>query len=71
MITIDWTSLVIGAVAVLIVFYLIWILKPKKKKMDIQNLQKLVYDAGIHIAEAFKGIKELEKFFKDVKDAKD
>ena len=70
MITIDWLSLGIGAASVTLIVYLYWLIKPKKKKMDIGNLQKLVYETGIHITKAYKGIKELEKFFKEVKAAK-
>jgi len=66
MITIDYTSLIIGACSVTLIVYLIWILKPKKKKTNIQNLRKLVYDTGVSLTEAYKGIKQLEKFFGDV-----
>ena len=66
MITIDWISLLIGAGIVTLIVYLIWIIKPKKKKMGITNLKKIVYDAGIKQKEAYEGIKQLESFFKEV-----
>ena len=70
MITIDWISLGIGAGVVTLIVYLIYILKPKKKKTSIQNLKKLVYDTGLSLTEAYKGIKQLEKFFGDVEEMK-
>ena len=53
----------------ILVFYLIWIFKPKRK-VDINNLKKLVYETGININNAYKGIKELETFFKEVEKIK-
>ena len=70
MITIDWISLGIGAGVVTLIVYVLWILKPKKKKINIQNLKKLVYKTGLSLTEAYKGIKELEKFFGDVEEMK-
>ena len=70
MITIDWISLGIGAGVVTLIVYLIWIIKPKKKKTSIQNLKKLVYDTGLSLTEAYKVIKQLEKFFGDVEEMK-
>ena len=71
MIQIDWTSLMIGAGSMMLIVYILWILKPKKKKTSIQNLKKLVYDTGLSLTEAYKGIKQLEKFFGDVEEMKE
>lgn len=70
MITIDYISLGIGAGGILLIVYLIWIFKPKKRKVDISNLKSLVYETGLNINNAYKGIKELEKFFKEVEKSK-
>ena len=61
----------IGAGSMMLIVYLIWIIKPKKKKTSIQNLKKLVYDTGLSLTEAYKGIKKLEKFFGDVEEMKE
>jgi|TARA_Y100000310_G_scaffold159030_1_gene158455 hypothetical protein len=70
MVTIDWVSIGIGAGGIIVLGFIGWLFKPRRKQKDLHNLKKLVYETGVHTHEAYKNIKELEGLFKEMKNAK-
>lgn len=69
--TIDMYSFLYGAlIPILLLIFLFLRSKLKKKKYDLHNLKKIVYETGIHLKTSYENVKELEKFFNEVEDMK-
>ena len=66
MITIDYISLGIGFAIPCIILILYALFKPRKKKFDLHNLKKLVYDNGVKTKEVFDAFKELGDIFEEM-----
>ena len=67
MVTIDWGTAIVGIITGIIsTLIFIWIIKPRKKKIDLHNLKKLVSDNGVKAKEIFDAFKELEDIFKEM-----
>ena len=65
--SIDLKSFLIGAVIMMVVIGLLFLITRRKKpKYDLHNLKKLVFNAGIKTKEVYKSLLELERIFKEM-----